>query len=65
MLVVVGLIVFGLVLMLGGGMFSFDIWDESIIYSYCWIILVLIVILLGLGVGVYVIFKLKIVKIEV
>jgi len=50
-------ILIGLLLMLGGGMPSPDVWDESLIYSFRRITLSPIVIVAGLGIVVYGIFK--------
>ncbi len=47
----------GMILMMGGGMPSPDVWDENIIYSFRRITLAPIVILAGLGIGLYSIFK--------
>ncbi len=51
------LITLGMVLMMGGGMPSPDVWDDDIIYSHRRITLAPILILAGLGVEVYAIFK--------
>lgn len=51
------LVFIGMLFMSGGVMFSFDVWDENLIYSSCCMVFVLIVILVGLVVEVYVIFK--------
>lgn len=53
----VALIALGMVLMMGGGMPSPDVWDDSIIYSHRRITLAPILILAGLGVEIYAIFK--------
>ena len=52
-----GLIFLGMLLMMGGGMSSPDVWDESVIYSFRRITLAPIVIIGGLGVVAYGIFK--------
>jgi len=46
-----------MVLMMGGGMPTPDMWDDNIIYSHRRITLAPILILIGLGVEVYAIFK--------
>lgn len=53
----VGLILLGMILMMGGGMPSPDVWDDSRIYSFRRITLAPIVIIAGLIVEVYAIFK--------
>ncbi|HEX5112465.1 MAG TPA: DUF3098 domain-containing protein [Saprospiraceae bacterium] len=52
-----GVIGFGLILMLGGGMKDPNVWDESVIYSFRRITLAPIVILAGLVLAGYAIFK--------
>jgi len=52
-----GVIGFGLILMLGGGMKDPNVWDESVIYSFRRITLAPIFILAGLVVVGYSIFK--------
>jgi len=52
-----GVIGFGLILMLGGGMKDPNVWDESVIYSFRRITLAPIVILAGLALAGYAIFK--------
>ncbi len=56
-LIGLALIFLGMILMIGGGMPSPDVWDESLIYSHRRITLAPILILAGLGVEVYAIFK--------
>lgn len=53
----VALVALGMIMMLGGGMPSPDVWDDSIIYSFRITVIAPILILAGLGVEVYAIFK--------
>ena len=53
----IGLVALGMILMLGGGMPSPDVWDESLIYSFRRITLAPIVIIAGLIVSAIAIFK--------
>lgn len=53
----IGLIIMGFLLMMGGGMPSPEVWDDSIIYSFRRITLAPFLIIAGLCVGVYSIFK--------
>ena len=58
-LVILGavLILVGMLLMMGGGMPSPDVWDESLIYSFRRITLAPIVIIAGLIVEIFAIFR--------
>jgi len=51
------LILVGMLLMMGGGMPSPDVWDESLIYSFRRITLAPIVIIAGLIVEIFAIFS--------
>lgn len=57
MLIGVGFIVLGLLLMMGGGMPSPEVWDESLIYSPIRLTLAPLLILVGLGLQIFAIFK--------
>lgn len=57
MIIGVGLIIFGMILMLGGEMKDPNVWDESVIYSFRRTVLAPIFILAGLAVEVYAILK--------
>jgi len=57
MLIGVGFIVLGLILMMGGGMPSPDVWDESLIYSPIRLTIAPLLILIGLGLQIFAIFK--------
>ncbi|MDG2450526.1 MAG: DUF3098 domain-containing protein [Saprospiraceae bacterium] len=58
-LVIVGLVLMalGMILMMGGGMPSPDVWDESLIYSFRRITLAPILIIAGLIVEIFAIFR--------
>lgn len=58
-LVILGLVLIalGMILMMGGGMPSPDVWDESRIYSFRRITLAPIVIIAGLIVEIFAIFR--------
>ena len=53
------LILIGMLLMIGGGMPSADVWDESLIYSFRRITLAPIVIVAGLVIEIFAIFRNK------
>ena len=57
MLIGIGLIALGMILMMGGGMPSDDIWDESIIYSPVRTVISPILILAGLALQFVAIFR--------
>ena len=57
MLIGIGLIALGMILMMGGGMPSDDVWDESIIYSPVRTVISPILILAGLGLQFVAIFR--------
>lgn len=57
MLIGIGLIALGLILMMGGGMPSPDVWDESIIYSPVRTVISPILILAGLALQFVAIFR--------
>ncbi|MBK8955967.1 MAG: DUF3098 domain-containing protein [Saprospiraceae bacterium] len=59
MFIGVGLIVLGLLLMLGGGMPSPEVWDESLIYSPIRLTVAPFLIVMGLGFQIYAIFKVE------
>lgn len=50
-------VLLGMLLMIGGGMPSPDVWDEDIIYSFRITVLAPVIILIGLGIEIYAIFK--------
>jgi len=52
-----GLVLLGMLMMMGGGMPSPDVWDESIIYSTRITVIAPILILAGLILEIYAIFK--------
>lgn len=56
-LIGIALITLGMILMMGGGMPSPDVWDESIIYSPVRTVISPILILAGLGMQFYALFK--------